>query len=61
MALGTGIAPATLHPMMKGLTGEAPYIPPALYGAFVAATVGLGLAAATVPARAVLRRTAARP
>ncbi|MEV7236487.1 FtsX-like permease family protein [Streptomyces sp. NPDC051020] len=61
IAIGTGIALATLNPMMKGLTGEAPYIPPALYGSFVAATVGLGLAAVTLPARAVLRRTAARP
>lgn len=60
-ALGTAIALATLFPMMKGLTGESPYIPPALYGSFVAATIGLGLAAATVPARAALRRTAARP
>ncbi|MFG2630417.1 ABC transporter permease [Streptomyces sp. NPDC048473] len=59
--LGTAIALATLIPMMKGLTGESPYIPPVLYGSFVAATVGLGLAAATVPARAALRRTAARP
>lgn len=60
-ALGTAIALATLIPMMKGLTGEAPYIPPVLYGSFVAATVGLGLAAALVPARAALSRTAARP
>ncbi|MFE7357864.1 ABC transporter permease [Streptomyces sp. NPDC057543] len=60
-ALGTAIALAALVPMVKGLTGESPYIPPALYGSFVAATVGLGLAAATVPARAALRRTAARP
>ncbi|MFG2557932.1 ABC transporter permease [Streptomyces sp. NPDC048496] len=61
IAIGTGIALATLIPMMKGLTGEAPYIPLALYGSFVAATVGLGLAATTLPARAALRRTAARP
>ncbi|WP_326765581.1 ABC transporter permease [Streptomyces sp. NBC_01591] len=60
-ALGTAIALATLFPMMKGLTGESPYIPPALYGTFVAATVGVGLAATMVPARAALRRTAARP
>ncbi|MFF8911865.1 ABC transporter permease [Streptomyces sp. NPDC015032] len=60
-ALGTAIALATLVPMMKGLTGESPYIPPALYGSFLAATIGLGLAAATVPARAALRRRAARP
>ncbi|MFJ1611970.1 FtsX-like permease family protein [Streptomyces sp. NPDC088251] len=60
-ALGTAIALATLVPMMKGLTGESPYIPPVLYGSFVAATIGLGLAAVTVPARGALRRTAARP
>ncbi|MGW2086007.1 FtsX-like permease family protein [Streptomyces sp. NPDC001880] len=60
-ALGTGIAMVTLFPMMRGLTGEPPYIPPVLYGSFVAATVGLGLLAMVVPARAALRRTAARP
>ncbi|MGW1106196.1 ABC transporter permease [Streptomyces sp. NPDC002540] len=60
-ALGTAIALATLVPMVKGLTGESPYIPPALYMSFLAATIGLGLAAVTVPARAALRRTAARP
>lgn len=58
-ALGTAIALATLIPMMRGLTGESPYVPPALYGSFLAATVGLGLAAALVPARAALSRTAA--
>ncbi|MFJ1923944.1 ABC transporter permease [Streptomyces sp. NPDC088131] len=60
-ALGTAIALATLIPMMRGLTGESPYIPPALYGSFLAATMGLGLAAALVPARAALGRAAARP
>ncbi|MFH8517846.1 FtsX-like permease family protein [Streptomyces gelaticus] len=60
-AIGTGIALATLYPMMRGLTGESPYIPPFLYGSFVAATVGLGLLAMVVPARAVLRRAAGRP
>ncbi|MHC3816668.1 FtsX-like permease family protein [Streptomyces sp. DT9] len=60
-ALGTAIALATLIPMMRGLTGESPYIPPALYGSFLAATVGLGLAAALVPARAALGRAAGRP
>ncbi|MCX5343618.1 FtsX-like permease family protein [Streptomyces atratus] len=60
-ALGTGIAMATLFPMMRGLTGESPYIPPVLYGSFVAATVGLGLLAMVVPARAALRGTEARP
>ncbi|MEE1774243.1 FtsX-like permease family protein [Streptomyces sp. JV185] len=60
-AIGTGIALATLVPMVKGLTGESPYIPPTLYGSFLAATIGLGLAAVTVPARAALRGTTERP
>ncbi|MFJ7197660.1 MULTISPECIES: FtsX-like permease family protein [unclassified Streptomyces] len=60
-AIGTGIALATLVPMVKGLTGESPYIPPTLYGSFLAATIGLGLAAVTVPARAALRGTTGRP
>ncbi|MES9507217.1 FtsX-like permease family protein [Streptomyces sp. NPDC000609] len=60
-AIGTAIALATLFPMMRGLTGESPYIPPLLYGTFVAVTIGLGLLAAVVPARAALRTTAARP
>jgi putative ABC transport system permease protein len=53
--LGTAIALATLVPMMKGLTGQAPYIPPLLYASFAAAIVVLGVTAATVPARAALR------
>ncbi|MCX4908688.1 hypothetical protein [Streptomyces sp. NBC_00878] len=57
IALGTAIAPATLVPMMKGLTGQAPYIPPLVYGSFAAAMVILGLTAATVPARAAIRGT----
>ncbi|MET7980572.1 hypothetical protein ABZW44_48025 [Streptomyces mirabilis] len=32
MVLGTAIALATLVPMMKGPTGQGPYIPPLLYG-----------------------------
>ncbi|MFI9624724.1 FtsX-like permease family protein [Streptomyces sp. NPDC052042] len=59
--LGTAIALITLNPMARGLTGEPPYVPPVLYGAFVAVTVGLGLAAMTIPARAALRGAAARP
>jgi putative ABC transport system permease protein len=54
-ALGTAIALATLVPMMKGLTGQAPYIPPLLYASFAAAIVVLGVTAATVPARMALR------
>ncbi|GGR76362.1 ABC transporter permease [Streptomyces aureoverticillatus] len=53
--IGTGIALATLVPMMNGLTGEAPYIPPLLYGAFAGSAVVLGLVATAVPARAALR------
>lgn len=56
VGLGTGIAMATLIPMTRGLTGKDPYIPPTLYGSFVAAILLLGLTAATVPARAALRR-----
>ncbi|MFD9092312.1 ABC transporter permease [Streptomyces collinus] len=51
-----GIALATLVPMVKGLTGPAPYVPPAVYGAFAGGIVVLGLTAVTVPARAALRR-----
>ncbi|WP_369246579.1 ABC transporter permease [Streptomyces sp. R41] len=55
IAIGTAIALATLVPMMKGLTGQGPYIPPLLYGSFAATIVVLGVTAATVPARAALR------
>ncbi|MGA4841918.1 FtsX-like permease family protein [Streptomyces sp. G45] len=54
VAIGTAIALATLIPMMRGLTGEAPYIPPLLYAAFAGSAVLLGLAATTLPARAAL-------
>ncbi|MFJ2769490.1 FtsX-like permease family protein [Streptomyces sp. NPDC087300] len=57
IAIGTAIAFATLVPMMNGLTGESPYVPPLLYGSFVAAILTLGLAAATLPARAALKST----
>ncbi|MFI9759566.1 ABC transporter permease [Streptomyces sp. NPDC051963] len=56
IVLGTAIAAATLIPMMRGLTGEAPYVPPLVYAAFVGGAVGLGLLAVTLPARAALRR-----
>ncbi|MFE0821222.1 ABC transporter permease [Streptomyces sp. NPDC058847] len=55
VALGTAIAMITLTPMMRGLTGELPYVPPLLYAAFAAAAVSLGLVAVTLPARAALR------
>ncbi|WP_427152663.1 ABC transporter permease [Streptomyces sp. TRM70308] len=56
VVLGSAIAAATLIPMMRGLTGEGPYVPPLVYGAFAAAAVGLALLAVTLPARAALRR-----
>ncbi|MFD5840730.1 ABC transporter permease [Streptomyces chartreusis] len=56
IALGTAIAAATLIPMMRGLTGEGPYVPPLMYAAFAGGAVGLGLLAVTLPARAALRR-----
>ncbi|WP_223774651.1 ABC transporter permease [Streptomyces sp. 135] len=58
IAIGSAIALATLVPMTNGLTGEAPYIPPLVYGSFVGAVLVLGLAAATIPARAALKSTA---
>jgi putative ABC transport system permease protein len=56
IALGTGIALATLVPMMNGLTGQGPYIPPLVYGSLAGTVVALGLAAAGLPARAALRK-----
>ncbi|MGV9880897.1 FtsX-like permease family protein [Streptomyces sp. NPDC003006] len=58
IAIGSGIALATLVPMMNGLTGESPYVPPLVYGSFVGAVLLLGLASATIPARAALRSAA---
>ncbi|MFE1025730.1 FtsX-like permease family protein [Streptomyces sp. NPDC058818] len=55
VALGTAIALITLTPMMRGLTGELPHVPPLLYAAFAATAVSLGLVAVTLPARAALR------
>ncbi|MFJ6075603.1 FtsX-like permease family protein [Streptomyces sp. NPDC093065] len=55
VALGTAIAMITLTPMMRGLTGEPPHVPPLLYAAFAATAAALALAAATLPARAALR------
>ncbi|MFD4028143.1 FtsX-like permease family protein [Streptomyces sp. NPDC058576] len=54
--LGSAIATATLVPMVRGMTGEAPHVPLLLYGSFVAAAGGLALLAVTLPARAALRR-----
>ncbi|MEV0935288.1 FtsX-like permease family protein [Streptomyces phaeochromogenes] len=55
VALGTTIAMITLTPMVRGLTGESPHIPPLLYATFAATAVSLGLLAVTLPARAALR------
>ncbi|GAA3364986.1 hypothetical protein GCM10017744_065900 [Streptomyces antimycoticus] len=61
IALGTAIALATLVPMMRGLTGEDPYVPPLTYAGFAGAAVALGLAATALPARVALRRTTPKP
>ncbi|RMI40395.1 FtsX-like permease family protein [Streptomyces triticirhizae] len=58
LALGSAIAAATLIPMMTGVTGDMPYVPPLVYGSFVVAAGGLVLLAVTLPARAALRRWA---
>lgn len=40
--------------MVRGLTGETPYVPPLAYGSFAATAVGLALLAVTLPARGAL-------
>ncbi|MFD3485572.1 FtsX-like permease family protein [Streptomyces sp. NPDC058665] len=56
VVLGSAIAAATLFPMMRGMTGAAPYVPPLVYGAFASAAGTLALLAVTLPALAALRR-----
>lgn len=56
LVLGSAIAAATLIPMMSGVTGDMPYVPPLVYGCFAVAAGGLALLAVTLPARAALRR-----
>ncbi|WP_419994934.1 ABC transporter permease [Streptomyces boninensis] len=58
VGLGTAIAVVTLVPMMRGLTGEGPYVPPLVYGSFAAAAAALALLAVTLPGRAALRNRA---
>ncbi|MBT2449185.1 FtsX-like permease family protein [Streptomyces sp. ISL-43] len=55
IAIGSAIALATLIPLAKTLTGTGPYVPPVVYGSFVAAAVALTLAATSLPARRALR------
>ncbi|MGW5862155.1 FtsX-like permease family protein [Streptomyces sp. NPDC055239] len=55
IVIGSAIALTTLVPMMNGLTGESPYIPPLLYGSFAGGALALGLVATALPARAALR------
>lgn len=55
ITLGSAIALATLTPLTKATTGTAPYVPPLVYGSFVAAAIALTLAATTLPARRALR------
>ncbi|WP_420033654.1 ABC transporter permease [Streptomyces sp. cg28] len=56
ITLGTVIALTTLTPMTQALTGRSPYIPFPLYAGFAAATLTLGFAATTFPARWAVRR-----
>lgn len=56
VALGSAIAAATLIPMMRGTTGELPYVPPLMYASLAAGAGALTLLALTLPARAALRR-----
>lgn len=55
VVIGSAIALATLVPMMNGLTGRAPYVPPLLYASFAGGILVLGLAATALPARAALK------
>ncbi|MEO3763164.1 FtsX-like permease family protein [Streptomyces sp. B5E4] len=57
LVLGGAIAAATLVPMVRGITGGDPYLPPLTVAAFTAGAVGLGLLGTVLPARAALRRT----
>lgn len=45
IGLGAGIAVVSLVPMMNGLTGQSPYIPPLVYGSFAGSVLVLGPAA----------------
>ncbi|AZM46064.1 ABC transporter permease [Streptomyces sp. WAC 06738] len=56
LVLGGAIAAATLVPMVRGITGGDPYLPPLTVAAFTAGAVGLGLLGTVLPARAALRR-----
>ncbi|WP_405898222.1 FtsX-like permease family protein [Streptomyces sp. NBC_00727] len=58
LVLGSAIAAATLIPMMNGVTGDAPYVPPLMYGALAGSVGGLALLAVALPARGALRRWA---
>ncbi|RCH68580.1 ABC transporter permease [Streptomyces sp. SDr-06] len=55
VVIGSAIALATLVPMVNGLTGRAPYVPPLLYGSFAGGVLALGLAATSLPARAAMK------
>lgn len=57
LVLGGAIAAATLVPMVRGITGGDPYLPPLTVAAFGLGAVGLGLLGTVLPARAALRRT----
>ncbi|MFG1806044.1 ABC transporter permease [Streptomyces sp. NPDC049040] len=56
LAIGAGIAWITLVPIARGLTGAAPYVPPATAALLAGGALVLTLAATALPARAILRR-----
>jgi putative ABC transport system permease protein len=55
LLLGAAIAWATLLPIARGITGSAPYVPPALALPLVAGALILTLASTALPTRALLR------
>ncbi|MGW2477824.1 FtsX-like permease family protein [Streptomyces sp. NPDC001665] len=57
--LGTALSVITLTAFSSGMTGAAPYVPPATYAAVLAAAAGLALVATGLPARVALRQHAA--
>jgi putative ABC transport system permease protein len=58
IVVGGAIAMVTLYGFARGVTGTAPYVPPAQGAAMVAGTVALGMLATSIPARSLLCRAA---
>jgi len=55
LLIGGVLAAIGLIPIAQGVTGSAPYVPPATAAALVGGTLALGLAATALPARSLLR------